>query len=111
MCAGSTTWNALDRYPVKSTDRIGVLGIGGLGHLAIQFASKMGCEVVALSQTNSKREEALRLGASEFYATAGLTELDIGKPLDRLLVTTSVQPDWNMYTNIMAPVRHMSFFV
>jgi D-arabinose 1-dehydrogenase-like Zn-dependent alcohol dehydrogenase len=49
MCGGATVFNALRFYGVKATDRVGVVGVGGLGHLAIQFASKMGCEVVVFS--------------------------------------------------------------
>ncbi|KAH7400248.1 chaperonin 10-like protein [Cadophora sp. MPI-SDFR-AT-0126] len=106
MCAGSTVWNALQMYPVKSTDRVGIIGIGGLGHIAIQFASRMGCDVVAFSESENKHEEALRFGAREFYPTNGVERLDIGKPLDRLLVTSSAQPNWELYmgwTGLMEP--------
>ncbi len=103
MCGGATVFNAMQFHGVKSTDRVGVIGVGGLGHLAIQFASAMGCEVIVLSGTESKRGEAMKLGAHEFYATKGKKELDIGQPLDHLLVTTSAQPDWSMYLPIMAP--------
>lgn len=103
MCGGATVFNAMQFHGVKSTDRVGVIGVGGLGHLAIQFARAMGCEVVVLSGTESKKEEAMKLGATEFYATKGLKELNIGRPLDHLLVTTSAQPDWNIYLSIMAP--------
>jgi D-arabinose 1-dehydrogenase-like Zn-dependent alcohol dehydrogenase len=103
MCGGATVFNALQFHGVKSTDRVGVIGVGGLGHLAIQFASAMGCEVIVLSGTESKKEEATKLGAKEFYPTKGKKELDIGRPLDHLLVTTSAQPDWSIYLPIMAP--------
>lgn len=102
MCGGATVFNVLDMYNVRPMDRIGVIGVGGLGHLAIQFASKMGCEVAVFSGTESKKAEAMRLGAKEFYATKGRKELKIEKPIDRLLVTTSAQPDWNLYLPIMA---------
>ena len=92
MCGGATVFNALRMYDTQPTDRVGVIGMGGLGHLAIQFAAKMGCEVVVFSGTDSKKQEGLQLGAKEFYATKGAKELKIGKPLDRLLVTTSVKP-------------------
>jgi len=103
MCGGATVFNALEKYGVRDTDRVGVIGIGGLGHFAIQIAAKMGCEVVVFSSTESKKEEAMRLGATEFYPTKGVQELKIGKPLNQLLVTTSQQPDWNMYLSVMAP--------
>jgi D-arabinose 1-dehydrogenase-like Zn-dependent alcohol dehydrogenase len=67
MCVGATAWGALAFYGVRATDRVGIVGIGGLGHLAIQFAAKMGCEVVVFSSTESKRREALQLGATEYY--------------------------------------------
>lgn len=103
MCGGSTVWNALHVAGVPSTARVGVVGVGGLGHLAIQFAAKMGCQVIVFSGTDSKKEEAMKLGASEFYATKDKKSLELPKPIDNLLVTTSSQPDWNMYLNVMAP--------
>lgn len=103
MCGGATVFHVLKSSNVKSSDRVGVVGIGGLGHLAIQYAAKMGCEVVAFSSTEDKKEEAMRLGATQFVATAGAETLDIGKPVDHLLVTTSFQPDWNLFLDIMAP--------
>jgi len=62
----------------------------------------MGCEVIVFSGTDGKKEEAMKLGAKEFYATKGSQELKV-KPIDHLLVTTSVQPDWSIYLPIMAP--------
>jgi D-arabinose 1-dehydrogenase-like Zn-dependent alcohol dehydrogenase len=100
---GATVFNALQMYGVKSTDRVGIIGVGGLGHLAIQFAAKMGCEVVVFSGTDSKKDEATKLGAGEFYATKDVKELKISKPIDHLLVTTSAQPDWNLYLSVLAP--------
>jgi D-arabinose 1-dehydrogenase-like Zn-dependent alcohol dehydrogenase len=88
---------------VKPVSRVGIVGIGGLGHLAIQFAAKMGCEVVVFSGTDNKKEEAMKLGASEFYATKGATELKVSKPLDNLIITMSAQPDWKLYLPILAP--------
>jgi D-arabinose 1-dehydrogenase-like Zn-dependent alcohol dehydrogenase len=69
----------------------------GLGHLAVQFLSKMGCQVVVFSSTESKKDEAFQLGASEFYATKGKDKLDIGKPLNQLFVTTSGSPNYDLF--------------
>lgn len=101
MCGGATVFNVLKF--AKSTDRVGVIGVGGLGHLAIQFAAKMGCEVTVFSSTDSKKDEAMMLGATEFIATKGVSELAVSRPIDQLLVTTSVQPNWKQFLPIMAP--------
>ena len=95
MCAGSTVFHPLQKY-VHPTDRVGIVGVGGLGHLAIQFAAKMGCEVVVLSGTAGKADEARKLGATEFYATRGVEKLEIGRPVNHLIITTSSLPDWNL---------------
>jgi D-arabinose 1-dehydrogenase-like Zn-dependent alcohol dehydrogenase len=93
QCAGATVFSALQG--ARPCDVIGVIGVGGLGHLAIQFAAKMGCRVVALSGSASKREEAASLGAHDFIATRDKTELTLARKITRLLVTTSAQPKWN----------------
>jgi len=77
---------------------VGVIGIGGLGHLTIQFAAKIRCPVVVFSGTEDKCEEAMKVGASEFYATKGK---DVKHIVDFLLVTTSYIPSWKMYVEIM----------
>lgn len=103
MCAGATVFNAMYSYGVRPTDRVAIIGVGGLGHIAIQFAAKMGCEVVVFSGSESKRSEARSLGASEFYATRGASTLEIGKPIKHLFVTTSHNPDWNLFFRVLAP--------
>jgi len=107
MCAGITVWSPLSRFGLKSTDVVGVVGIGGLGHLALQFARALGCEVVALSGTEEKKEEALRLGATHFVATEGGRDLSVPRKINHLLVTTSQMPDWKQYNSILAPMAQI----
>ena len=61
----------------------------------------MGCEVVVFSSTNSKKDQAIKLGAAEFVATSENKSMSGVAPLDSLVVSTSVQPDWNIYANIV----------
>ncbi|KAH7020726.1 chaperonin 10-like protein [Microdochium trichocladiopsis] len=104
MCAGSTVWSALQLYPARPTDRIGVIGLGGLGHVTVLFAKAMGCAVVVFSGSEGKREDAVKMGADEFYVvTPQTTSLGIGKPLDRLLATGNKQPEWSLFLPLMAP--------
>ncbi|CEH18456.1 Alcohol dehydrogenase, class V [Ceraceosorus bombacis] len=106
QCAGATVFGAIHACAdLKPWHRIGVLAIGGLGHLAIQYLSKMGCHVVVFSTSDSKREEAFKLGASEFVATgrdnkelkSAIKSADWKGSVDYLFVASSVQPDWDTY--------------
>ncbi|KAJ5751297.1 hypothetical protein N7533_008325 [Penicillium manginii] len=103
MCGGITVCAALTLHGVvKPNDTVGIIGIGGLGHLAIQFAKAMGCEVVVFSTTESKREQAIQLGASHFVVTKGKFELSVPRKINHLLITASQQPDWKQFMPIMA---------
>ncbi|UNI24722.1 Alcohol dehydrogenase (NADP(+)) [Purpureocillium takamizusanense] len=124
QCGGATVFTALQG--VRPGETVGVMGVGGLGHLAIQFAAKMGCRVVVLSGSERKKGQALELGAHEFVAmsAAGRSsnknnkdgqqqqqqqqngehdELEIKSPINRLLVTTSAQPQWDVLLPLLAP--------
>jgi D-arabinose 1-dehydrogenase-like Zn-dependent alcohol dehydrogenase len=100
MCGGETVWGALrsSGRPVEAGEVVGIVGIGGLGHLAIQFASKMGLEVIVFSSTEDKREEAMAFGADKFYATKGVKKFpdELTKKIDHLIFTTSGQPDFQL---------------
>ena len=103
QCGGVTCYAALVHAGVQPWHRVGVVGIGGLGHLAIQYANKFGCEVTVFSSTNSKKEEATKLGAHHFVATKETPDLSkLGlEPLDHLVVTTSHLPDWSQFLPIL----------
>ncbi|OQU95990.1 Alcohol dehydrogenase GroES-like domain-containing protein [Cladophialophora immunda] len=94
MCAGATVWTALTMYGLKPGDRVGIFGMGGLGHLAIQFAAKLGCEVAVISSSGSKKDEAIKLGATDFYVMKGL-ELSENKKINHLLICGSGNPDYS----------------
>lgn len=81
LCAGITTFNALRNSPARGGDLVAVQGVGGLGHLAIQYAKKMGFEVAAISGTNSKKDLAMKLGADHFIAAS---DDDPAKALQKL---------------------------
>lgn len=90
LCAGVTTFAPLSDFKVGKGQKIGIIGIGGLGHLAIQFASKMGADVVAISRSDKKKELALKLGAKEYINTSKDKpfEMYMGT-FDMLLVTAA----------------------
>jgi D-arabinose 1-dehydrogenase-like Zn-dependent alcohol dehydrogenase len=89
MCAGSAVFSALVNSGLPAGARVGVLGMGRLGHLAIQFAAKQGMKVTVLSQTKAKRSDALELGASGFHVFETISELRQSEAFDLLLITSS----------------------
>lgn len=93
MCGGATVFSPLHISGVRPGDRVGIIGLGGLGHMAIQFASKMGMDAVVFSSTASKKEEAMNFGASEFYTAADLEKPENIEKVDILLITSSFNPD------------------
>lgn len=101
MCAGAATYSALDAAGIQWKNRVGVLGVGGLGHLAIQFAANMGCQVVALSHSSSKKADALAFGATEFHCLSGATQAGSLEPVDCLLLSGSQQPDWSKIISLV----------
>ena len=103
LCGGWTVWNALIGYDLKPIDQVGIVGIGGLGHFAIQFANKMGCEVTAFSATESKKADSLALGAHHFVNTnlpVG-ERLKVARQINRLLVCTNAHIPWELFTRVL----------
>lgn len=110
LCAGLTVFSPLVTFGIKPTDRVGVVGIGGLGHLALQFAAAWGCEVTAFTSNESKYEEARALGAH--HVVSSLDPQAIGAlagSLDFLLVTVSVPLDWPALLATLAPGGRLHF--
>ncbi len=105
QCAGATVFSALVNADAKPWEHIGIIGVGGLGHLAIQFARAFGAEVTVFSQTDRKREEATKLGAHNFVSMKDTPDVSkIGlKPIDHLVVSSSVLPEWKSYLPALAP--------
>ena len=104
MCAGSTVFSPMIHYGVDSTMKVAVVGIGGLGHLAVQFLAAFGCEVTAISTTHSKDDEARAMGASHFLATRGTDELKrAAGSFDFILSTVAVDLPWADYVGALRP--------
>ncbi len=104
LCGGATVYTPLAVYGVRPDHRVGVVGVGGLGHLALQFARAWGCEVTAFSHTAEKRDEALELGAHHFVATGdpGALAAAAGS-CDFLLSTACADLDWAAYLALLRP--------
>lgn len=104
FCGGITVFSPFVHLGVRPTDRVGVVGIGGLGHLALMFADKWGCEVTAFTSTAAKGEEARKFGAHHVVDSRDPKAIRaIAGTLDLILVTVNVMLDWDSYLRALAP--------
>jgi uncharacterized zinc-type alcohol dehydrogenase-like protein len=102
MCAGVTVYSPLRKYAAEPTLKVAVVGVGGLGHLAIQFAHALGCEVAAISSSPEKREQALAFGADRFIDSndqAAMRQVYFG--FDLLICTASGGVNWETLINTL----------
>lgn len=104
FCGGITVFNPLVQFDVKPTDRVGVIGIGGLGHLALQFLNAWGCEVTAFTSTGAKAEEARQMGAHRVVNSRDDEALkaEAGR-FDFILSTIAADANWTAYMNALGP--------
>ncbi|MFT5166722.1 MAG: putative zinc-type alcohol dehydrogenase-like protein [Saprospiraceae bacterium] len=104
LCGGITVFNPIILAGVKATDKVGVIGIGGLGHMALKFLNKWGCEVVAFSSNPDKKDQILAMGATKVINSRDPKEIkSIRGSLDFILNTANVTLDWNSYLKALAP--------
>ncbi len=110
FCGGITVFNPIDLHGIKPTDRVAVIGIGGLGHLAIQFLNAWGCEVTAFSSSGGKADEAKALGAHQVVNSRNPDELAaLAGRFDMILSTVNVPLDWNAYVQALTPRGRLHF--
>ena len=104
LCGGITVFNPIILSGVKPTDRVGVIGIGGLGHMALKFLKHWGCEVIAFSSNTDKKDQIIAMGATKVINSRDPKELEsIAGSLNFILNTTNVKLDWNSYLSTLAP--------
>lgn len=110
LCGGITVFNPLVQFDVKSTDKVAVIGIGGLGHIALQFLNAWGCEVTAFTSSELKRHEALDLGAHKTLNSRDSGEIEAAaSTFDFIISTVNVKLDWNLYVNTLKPKGRLHF--
>lgn len=110
FCGGITVFNPILQFGVLPVHRVGVIGIGGLGHLALQFLSKWGCDVTAFTTSDAKAAEASALGANRVLNTrdSGALAKAAGS-LDFILSTVAADLDWPSFVNLLAPKGRLHF--
>jgi uncharacterized zinc-type alcohol dehydrogenase-like protein len=104
LCGGVTVYSPMRRYGITGRSRVGVIGIGGLGHIAIALLKAMGAEIVAFSSTPDKRQQALRMGAHHWIGSTDVREIrKLGPRLDLILSTVHAKLDWVTYLQALRP--------
>lgn len=110
FCGGITVFNPLLQFNVPPTAKVAVIGIGGLGHIALQFLRAWGCRVTAFTSSDDKKKEALALGAHDVLDTKNPTELAAAaNRFDLILTTVNVKLDWNAYIATLCPKGRLHF--
>ena len=98
LCAGITAYSPLRRWKIKEGDKVGIVGLGGLGHMAVKFADSFGAEVTMLSRTASKENDAKLLGADKFVLTTDEEQVKkVAGYFDFILDTVAFEHDVNPY--------------
>ncbi|SDA83787.1 NAD(P)-dependent alcohol dehydrogenase [Sinorhizobium sp. NFACC03] len=102
LCAGITLYSPLRHWKAGPGKKVAIVGMGGLGHMGVKLAHAMGAEVTVLSQTLSKKEDGLKLGADHYYATNDPeTFKALQGTFDLIICTVAAEIDWNAYVNLL----------
>ncbi|MEM7038077.1 MAG: NAD(P)-dependent alcohol dehydrogenase [Bacteroidota bacterium] len=110
LCGGITVYSPLRRYGVGAGSRVGVVGIGGLGHLAVQFAHKMGAEVTAFTSSPDKQALARNLGANHVVNSRDPQAIKAARAtLDLIVVSATAKLDWRVYVKALRPNGKVCF--
>jgi uncharacterized zinc-type alcohol dehydrogenase-like protein len=110
FCGGVTVFSPFVHHHITSLSRVGIIGIGGLGHFALQFARGFGCEITAFSSNPEKKEEAKRFGAHHFISSTSTDALSsLKNEFDFLLCTVPTPLHWQAYLELLRPKGTMCF--
>ncbi len=108
FCGGVTVFNPILQLNIKPTDKVGVIGIGGLGHMALGFLRAWGCEVTAFSSTPEKEAEVKQMGAHHFVNSRDSAALQkLANSFDVILSTVNVTLDWDLYMSLLRPMGRL----
>ena len=110
FCGGITVFTPLVEFGVSPTDSVAVIGIGGLGHMALQFLNAWGCDVTAFTSSEAKKSEALEMGAHHTIDSRDPGQIDAAAGrFDFVLSTVNVKLDWNAYIGSLKPKGRLHF--
>lgn len=110
FCGGITVFNPLVQFDLAPTSKVAVIGIGGLGHMALMFLKAWGCEVTAFTSNSSKTDELKEMGAHHVLNSRSTDELKAARgSFDMIISTVNVKLDWPRYLGTLAPRGRLHF--
>ncbi|GAB4275180.1 MAG: NAD(P)-dependent alcohol dehydrogenase [Candidatus Rifleibacteriota bacterium] len=110
FCGGITVFNPLLQFNIKPTEKVAVIGIGGLGHMALKFLNAWGCEVTAFTSSESKKKEALEMGAHHVLDSGNAQQIKAAAgSFDYIISTVNVKLNWNDYIGTLKPRGRLHF--
>ena len=110
LCGGNTVYSPFRNHNIRPSMKVGIIGIGGLGHLAVQYASAFGCEVTVFSSTPAKEKEARDFGANHFISSNDMNTMQkMTRSFDFLLSTIHGDLVWNAYLSMLKPNGKLCF--
>ncbi|KAF5884639.1 NAD(P)-dependent alcohol dehydrogenase, partial [Rhizobium sp. PEPV16] len=104
LCAGITLYSPLAHWKAGAGKKVAIVGMGGLGHMGVKIGAAMGADITVLSQSLSKKEDGLKLGAKDYYATSDAeTFTKLAGTFDLIINTVGTVIDWNAYLSLLKP--------
>jgi uncharacterized zinc-type alcohol dehydrogenase-like protein len=110
LCGGITVFTPIVEFNINKNHKIGVIGIGGLGHLALKFYKALGCHVTAFTNSNDKDNVLKSLGADEIISSTDKSKIkNLGGQFDLIISTVNVKLDWNLFLSTIKPRGRLHF--
>jgi len=110
LCGGITVFTPIVEFNINKSHKVGIIGIGGLGHLAIKFYKALGCHVTAFTNSGDKDELLTTLGADEIVSSTDNSQIKLlGAKFDLIISTVNVKLDWNLFLSIVKPRGRLHF--
>ena len=104
LCGGITVFTPMVEFNINKDHRVGIIGIGGLGHLAIKFYKALGCHVTAFTNSDDKNDLLSKLGTDEIISSTDKSMIKpIGAKFDLIISTVKVELDWKLFISVLKP--------
>jgi|TARA_B110000971_G_scaffold94994_1_gene97712 uncharacterized zinc-type alcohol dehydrogenase-like protein len=110
LCGGITVFTPIVEFNINKNHKVGIIGIGGLGHLALKFYKALGCHVTAFTNSEDKEDLIIKLGADEIISSTDKSRIKpLGAKFDLIISTVNVKLDWNLFLSIIKPRGRLHF--